>query len=128
MKYIPNNLSSSYRKIQKSPVLQGDTSDIEIKRFEDLLNKALPSEHDNYDLFLFIKELFHNNKNKFLKFIENSDYNCFILWTENKTIMNRLNLRKKVYIKWDSENKNYIVERYAPREDSVETDVEAETS
>ena len=120
MKYIPNNLSSAFRKIQKSPILHGEVTDIEVKRFEDLLNKALPSSQDNYDLFLFIKEMFHNNKNKFLKFIENSDYNCFILWTENKTIMNRLNLRKKVYIKWDQENKQYIVERYVERQQDDE--------
>ena len=125
MKYIPNNLSTAYRKILKSPILQGEVTDAEVTRFEELLNKALPTSQDNYDLFLFVKELFHNNKNKFLKFIENSEYNCFILWTENKTIMNRLNLRKKVYVKWNPETKQYVVERYTEQTRDPDMDVDA---
>lgn len=125
MKYIPNNLSSAFRKIQKSPIMHGEVTDVEVKKFEDLLNKALPSSQEDYTLFLFIKELFHNNKNKFLKFIENSEYSCFIAWTENKCIMNRLNLRGRVYIKWDQENKQYIVEKYVERKRDVDLDTDA---
>lgn len=124
MKHIPNHLSTAFRKIMKSPIMRNEVTDKAIIQFEELLNSSLPKETDQYGLFLFIKEMFHNNKNKFLRFIDNSEYNCFVLWTENKTIMNHLNLRKKVYIKWDQENKKYLVERYTECKPESTKDVE----
>lgn len=115
MKHVPTYLSSSFRKIMKSPVLRDEITDVTILQLEELLNNALPQAEEHYSFFLFIKELYHNNKNKFLRFIDNSEYNCFVLWTDNKTIMNHLNLRRKVYIKWEQETKKYRVARYTER-------------
>jgi hypothetical protein len=113
MRTVPKRLQNAYFQLKKSRiVLKNEFDDESISHFENILNSSLPvTEYEN-NIFYLIKDIYYNDKNKFINYINNSNLECFILYTDNKKIINHFKLIYKLYINWDKELKKYIVEKY----------------
>ena len=113
MRTIPKRIQNSYFQLKKSRLIVKEEYDDEaIIHFEKLLNSSLPvSEYEN-NIYYLIKDMYYNDKNKFINYIKNSNLECLILYTDNKKIINHFNLLYKLYINWNKEEKKYIVEKY----------------
>lgn len=113
MRTVPANIQSAYYKLKKSRIITKNEFDEEsISHFERVLNSALPVTEYDKNIYYFIKGLYYNDKQKFYNFINNSNYECLILYTDNIKIVNHFKLLYKLYISWDKENKKYIVKKY----------------
>ena len=113
MRTIPKRIQNAYFQLKKSRLIVKEEYDDEaIMHFEKLLNSSLPvSEYEN-NIYYLIKDMYYNDKNKFINYIKNSNLECLILYTDNKKIINHFNLLYKLYINWNKEEKKYIVEKY----------------
>jgi len=113
MRTIPKRIQNAYFQLKKSRlILKEEYDDEAIIHFEKLLNSSLPvSEYEN-NIYYLIKDMYYNDKNKFINYIKNSNLECLILYTDNKKIINHFNLLYKLYINWNKEEKKYIVEKY----------------
>lgn len=108
MRTVPQNLQSSYFKLKKSKLIKNnDLSDESLSYFESILNNSLPNKENDFSIYYLVKSMFYNDKNKFYNFINNSEFECLVLYTDNQTISKHFNLGSKIYIKWDSELKVY---------------------
>lgn len=114
MRTIPKRLQNSYFQLFNSRLISKNHYDSEaITHFEALLNSSLPTTDYENSIYYFIKEIYYDDRNKFLNFIQNSNLQPFILYTDNKNIINHFNLQYKIYITWDKKNKKYKVEKYS---------------
>ena len=113
MKTIPKRLYNSYLQLFKSRLIAKKQYDMEaIKHFETLLNASLPTTDYENTIYYFIKELYYDNRESFLKYIKNTNKQAFIIYTNNINIIEHFNLQYKIYINWDKINKKYIVDKY----------------
>lgn len=113
MRTIPKRVQNAYFQLKKSRLITKNEFDNDsILHFSKLLNSALPSnDYENIIYYLF-KDLYYDEKHRFINYINNSNLQCLILYTDNKNIINHFNLSYKLYINWDKLNKVYIVEKY----------------
>lgn len=113
MRTIPKRIQNAYFQLKKSRLITKEEYDDEaIMHFEKILNSSLPvSEYEN-NIYYLIKDMYYNDKNKFITYINNSNLECLILYTDNKRIISHFNLLYKLYINWNKEEKKYIVEKY----------------
>ena len=113
MRTIPKRIENAYFQLKKSRLIAKKHYDNDaINHFEKLLNSSLPiTDYENH-IYYFVKDLYYDDKTKFLNFIENSNLQSLILYTNNKNIINHFELQYKIYINWDKNEKKYIVERY----------------
>lgn len=117
MRSLPNFLINSYHQLVRSNlVLKKDVSIENIKYFEMLLNRSIPSKEDKEirAVYYFNKEKYHSNKNGFIKDISiiSPMYISLILWTDNKQILKHFDLIGDIYLRWDKLLEKYIVEVY----------------
>lgn len=117
MRSLPNFLINSYHQLVRSNlVLKKDVSIENIKYFEMLLNRSIPSKDDKEirAVYYFNKEKYHSNKNGFIKDISiiSPMYISLILWTDNKQILKHFDLIGDIYLRWDKQLEKYIVEVY----------------
>lgn len=113
MRTIPKRLQNSYFQLFNSRLISKNQYDLEaINHFEALLNASLPTTDYENSIYYFIKEMYYDDRNKFLNFIHNSNLQPFILYTNNTNIINHFNLQYKIYITWDKKNKKYKVEKF----------------
>jgi hypothetical protein len=109
---MPFGVKNSYYKLKKSNLIKNnDLSDDSLLYFETILNDSIPQKENELTLYYFLKNMFYNNKNKFYNFINNSNFECLVLYTDNITISKHFNLMDKIYIKWDSDSKLYKVSK-----------------
>lgn len=126
---IPWRLHNAYIKLQKSKIVKNNIINEEnIDYFQSILNSCLPKTDEEKNLYYFIKEQYHNNKGKFTRYYLSGedDYCCFLLWTDNRNIMNHMKLQNKIFIKWDNTDKldqKYIVEQFIPQ-NNTELEIE----
>ena len=113
MRTIPKRIENAYFQLKKSRLIAKKHYDNDaVNHFEKLLNSSLPiTDYENH-IYYFVKDLYYDDKNKFLNFIENSNLQSLILYTNNKNIINHFELQYKIYINWDKNEKKYIVEKY----------------
>lgn len=113
MRTIPKRIENAYFQLKKSRLFAKNHYDNDaISHFEKLLNSSLPvTDYENH-IYYFVKDLYYDDKTKFLNFIENSNLQSLILYTNNKNIINHFELQYKIYINWDKNEKKYIVEKY----------------
>lgn len=112
---LPKSVYTSYSLLKRSRVvLKKDTDCEALQYFQNILNEAQPSTTEDMALYKFVKGMYNENKYKFLSFISNTSYECLVLWTESKTIINTLRLRGVVYIKWSSDTLAYSVSEFIP--------------
>jgi hypothetical protein len=110
MRTIPNNLQIAYYKLKKSRLIkENEIDDDAITYFETTLNNGLPKSEQDFIIYYFIKNLFYNDKAKFYNYINNSQYECLLLYTDNLTISNHFDLVSKIYINWDKNKKVYKI-------------------
>ena len=108
MRTLPHNLQSAYYKLKKSKLVKDNiVNDESISYFELILNSSLPKKENDYVIYYFIKNMFYNDKHKFYNFINNSEYECLVLYTDNVSISSHFNLANKIYIHWNAESKTY---------------------
>jgi len=112
MRTIPHNLQNAYYKLKKSKLVKENIIDSDsISYFESVLNSGLPKNDNDFIIFYFIKNLFYNDKSKFYNFINNSGFECLVLYTDNLCISNHFNLGSKVYISWNKDDKLYNIKK-----------------
>lgn len=110
MRTLPHNLYSSYYKLKKSRLIKDNIVDPDsILYFQNILNSGLPKIESEFVLYYFIKNLFYSDKSKFYNFINNSTFECLVLYTDNLYISNHFNLGSKVYINWNKDTKLYEI-------------------
>lgn len=109
---MPFSVKNAYYKLKKSNLIKNnDLSNESLLYFETILNDSLPQKENELTLYYFLKNMFYNNKNKFYNFINNSNLECLVLYTDNITISKHFNLMDKIYIKWDPYSKSYKVSK-----------------
>ncbi len=119
MRTIPVPLQKAYYALKKSRLIsKSEIDDESISFFEHVLNKALPEHEYDYNIYYFVKSLYYNDKSKFYNFINNTKYECLILYTDNVSIVRHFNLMHKLNVCWDKEIKKYHCSKY-----DEETDV-----
>jgi hypothetical protein len=116
MRTLPKRIENAYFQLKKSRLIaKGQYDNDAISHFEKLLNSSLPiTDYENH-IYYFVKDLYYDDKSKFLNFINNSNLQSLILYTNNKNIISHFNLEYKVYINWNKDEKKYIVERYSKK-------------
>jgi hypothetical protein len=116
MRTLPKRIENAYFQLKKSRLIVKEQYDNDaIEHFEKLLNSSLPiTDYENH-IYYFIKDLYYDDKSKFLNYIDNSNLQALILYTNNKNIISHFNLEYKVYINWNKDEKKYIVERYSKK-------------
>ena len=93
MRTIPKRLQNSYFQLFNSRLISKNQYDLEaISHFEALLNASLPTTDYENSIYYFIKEMYYDDRNKFLNFIQNSNLQPFILYTNNTNIINHFKL------------------------------------
>lgn len=127
MRTIPMSLQKSYFELKKSRLLtKGDLDDDSISFFEFKLNKALPETEYDFNIYYFVKALYYNDKNKFYNFLNNSKYECLILYTDNVSIVRHFHLMHKLNICWNKDEKKYKCSKFIikPKEQEIENEEE----
>jgi hypothetical protein len=120
MRSVPHNLQSAYFKLKKSKLIKENDLSIEsLAYFELILNSSLPKKENDNIIYYFIKNMFYNDKYKFYNFINNSEFECLVLYTDNLTISKHFNLFNKIYIKWDSELKVYKIVKLISQDNNL---------
>lgn len=113
MRTIPKRIQNAYFQLHKSRLIsKGHLDNDAILHFEKILNSSLPMNEYEQNIYYFTKDLYYDDPSKFLSYINNSNLQCLILYTNNKNIIMHFNLQYKVYINWNSNEKKYIVELY----------------
>ena len=113
MRTIPKRIQNSYFQLHKSRLIsKGHLDQDAIAHFEKILNSALPNNTYEENIYYFVKDLYYDDPSKFLNYINNSNLQSLILYTNNKNIINHFNLQYKVYINWNNLDKKYVVKLY----------------
>ena len=113
MRTIPKRIQNAYFQLHKSRLLtKGHLDNDAIMHFEKILNSSLPTNDYEKNIYYFIKDLYYDDPGKFLNYINNSNLQCLILYTNNKHIISHFNLQHKTYINWNPKEKKYIVNLY----------------
>ena len=113
MRTVPKRVQNAYFQLKKSRIIVKNEFDNEaIEHFEKILNSSLPVTEYEYNIYYLIKDMYYNDKNKFINYINNSNLECLILYTDNKRIINHFKVIYKLYINWNKDEKKYIVEKY----------------
>lgn len=113
MRTIPKRIQNAYFQLHKSRLIsKGHLDNDAILHFEKILNSALPVNEYEQNIYYFVKDLYYDDPSKFLNYINKSNLQSLILYTNNKNIISHFNLQYKVYINWASKDKKYIVELY----------------
>ena len=122
MRTIPKRIQNAYFQLHKSRLLSKSHLDNDaIQHFEKILNSSLPVNDYEQNIYYFVKDLYYDDPSKFLNYINNSNLQCLILYTNNKNIITHFNLQYKVYINWNTTEKKYIVEIYKYKNSSSNT-------
>ena len=109
---LPKSLYTGYRLLKKSRAVVSKQNDKEaITYFQNILNAAQPKEED-FELYKIVKSMFNENKYKFLKFITDTKFECWVLWTDSRSIINYFKLRGVLYIKWLGKDDLYSVSEF----------------
>ena len=113
MRTIPKRIQNAYYQLYKSRLIsKGHLDNDAILHFEKILNSSLPVNKYEHNIYYLIKDLYYDDNSKFLNYINNSNLQCLILYTNNKNIITHFQLQYKVYINWNAIKKKYIVELY----------------
>lgn len=113
MRTLPKRLQNAYFQLHKSRLIaKGHLDNDAISHFEKILNSSLPSNNYEQNIYYFVKDLYYDDPSKFLNYINNSNLQSLILYTNNKNIISYFNLQYKVYINWNNIDKKYIVQLY----------------
>ena len=109
---LPKSLYTGYRLLKKSRAVAHKQNDKEaITYFQNILNAAQPKEED-FELYKIVKSMFNENKYKFLKFITDTKFECWVLWTDSRSIINYFKLRGVLYIKWLGKDDLYSISEF----------------
>lgn len=110
---LPRTLYVGYNLLKKSRVAVKKENDEEaLSYFQNILNEAQPKTPEDLILHRFVKGMYNENKHRFLSFIKNTSFECLVLWTESRSIVNYLGLRGVVYTKWTGKETLYSVTQF----------------
>lgn len=110
---LPKALFVGYNLLKRSrTAVKKNNDDDALSYFKKILNAAQPSSPEDLLLHRFVKGMYNENKYKFLSFIKNTSYECLVLWTESKAIVNALGLRGVIYIKWSGKDTLYQINAF----------------
>lgn len=118
---LPRTLYVGYNLLKKSRLASKKENDEEaLVYFQNILNEAQPKTPEDIILHRFVKGMYNENKHRFLSFIKNTSFECLVLWTETRSIVNYLGLRGVVYIKWTGNETLYSITQFqsTTREDN----------
>jgi hypothetical protein len=110
---LPRTLYVGYNLLKKSRVAVKKENDEEaLSYFQNILNEAQPKTTEDIVLHRFVKGMYNENKHRFLSFIKNTSFECLVLWTESRSIVNYLGLRGVVYTKWTGKETLYSITQF----------------
>lgn len=110
---LPRSLYNAYNNLKMSRVVvKKNVDDEAITYFQNVLNSSGPKNKDEFILYHFVRGLYNENKSKFIFFIRNTSFECLVLWTEWRNIVEFLYLRNIINIKWQSHLKKFKVTKY----------------
>lgn len=113
MRTLPKRLQNAYFQLHKSRLIsKGHIDNDAIVHFEKILNSSLPSNDYENHIYYFVKDLYYDNPSKFINYINKSNLQPLLLYTNNKNIIAHFNLQYKIYIIWDPNQKKYKVDSY----------------
>jgi len=112
---LPRSLYNGYNSLRNSKlVVKRNNDDDALTYFQNILNNAQPVDYDDVVLYKFVRGLYNENRHKFISFIRNTSFECLIMWTDARSIVNFLGLRWLIRIKWQNEYKTFMVTRVQP--------------
>jgi len=110
---LPRTLYVGYNLLKKSRVAVKKANDEDaLSYFQNILNEAQPTTPEDIILHRFVKGMYNENKHRFLSFIKNTSFECLVLWTESRSIVNYLGLRGVVYAKWTGKETLYSITQF----------------
>lgn len=110
---LPRTLYVGYNLLKKSRlVVKKETDEEALSYFQNILNEAQPNTPEDLILHQLVKGMYNENKHRFLSFIKNTSFECLVLWTESRSIVNYLGLRGVVYTKWTGKETLYSITRF----------------
>ena len=104
------SLRQGYVLLNKSRMVSRGDGDLDALRyFQSVLNTSQPSSRDDRVLYTFARDLFNNDKKKFIEFIRGTLFECLVLWTESKYISDAMGISGRANIKWTGARNMYSV-------------------
>lgn len=107
---LPKRLYDTFCKVKScSVVVEGKTTPEALQEFQDLVNEAQPVDDVEEQQKNMVKSMYHSNHIGFMRYVsdDRNRVGALVLLTESKRIVDYFNLRNKVHISWDRENKRY---------------------
>ena len=112
---LPKTLYVGYNMLKQSRVVtKKETDDEAVGFLQTVLNEAQPKSAEEHTLHRFVKNMYNENKYRFLSFIRNTNFECLVLWTESIAIVNYLGLRGIIYISWTGVETLYSITKHVP--------------
>lgn len=110
---LPKTLYVGYNLLKRSRVsVKKENDEDALLYFQNILNDAQPKTPEDFILHRFVNGMYNENKHRFLSFIKNTNFECLVLWTESRSIVNYLGLRGVVYTKWTGKETMYSVTKF----------------
>jgi hypothetical protein len=107
-------LTDVFHKISAcSLVTTKNSTEENIKEFEDLLNEAQPKTSEARGQKSMVQFMYYSNPTNFINYVNKLEnkVGSIILYTESKRIAKFFSIQREVYIKWDPVENCYIVQK-----------------
>ena len=72
-----------------------------ISRFQQVLNSALPTNSNEVAVRGFIRDVYMDDRKKYLNNIRHTKYECLVLWIDGSSIVDFLGIKDRVRITWN---------------------------
>lgn len=108
-------LNESLKTIKSLPLVKDQIySDKDLLQLRELLNGSLPKTESDRAQARIVRYLSARSPAKTYELFSHSGAPGLVLWMDSRAILQRLRLRKLVFLQWDKENEQFIVEKYIP--------------
>lgn len=110
---LPKTLFDGYKLLKQSHlVVNKDSDKTNISILQNILNDVQPKTPEELILYRFVQGMYNENSHRFLSFVENTSFECLVLWTGPRSIERCLGLYRVVYIKRARCGTSYSVSRF----------------
>ncbi len=108
-------LNEALKKIKSLALVKENVfSEEDLEVLKATLNGSLPKTDADRAQARLVRYLSDRSPAKAYELFSQSGAPGLILWMDSRAILQRLRLRKLVFLQWDKKNDQFIVEKYVP--------------